>query len=146
LKRAAVAAAFFILIGRLGAGATISGLDVVTATGAHHYEVEIADDETTRERGLMYREKMAPNHGMLFEFPSRNPVTFWMKDTFLPLDMAFIDSDGAVKKVVEGAKPFSESLISSDVPVTGVLELNAGQAAAIQLKPGDRVEFPFFRR
>ena len=144
MKRALFAATILFLLGAPGFGATIEGLDVVTATGSHHYQVEIANDEATRERGLMMREKMAPDHGMLFEFPSREPVTFWMKDTLLPLDLLFIDIDGTVRRVVEGAKPMSQTLIPSGVPVTGVLELNAGQAAAIQLKPGDKVEFPFF--
>jgi hypothetical protein len=126
--------------------AQAEGLDIVTASGPHHYDVEIAADEPTRERGLMERRTMAANHGMLFEFPARVPVTFWMKDTYLSLDMVFIDVDGTVRRVVERATPLSEALIPSEVPVTGVLELNAGQAAAIKLKPGDKVEFPFFQR
>jgi uncharacterized membrane protein (UPF0127 family) len=126
------------------ASAADAGLDVVTATGRHHYQVEIAADEASREHGLMDRHQMAPDHGMLFEFQSRGPVTFWMKDTYLPLDMAFIDSDGTVRRVFERATPQSERLIPSNAPVTGVLELNAGQAAAIHLKVGDKVAFPFF--
>ncbi len=129
----------------LGAGAAhAEGLDILTASGPHHYDIEIAADEPTRERGLMERRTMAADHGMLFEFPERAPVTFWMKDTYLSLDMVFIDADGTVRRVVERAKPMSEALIPSELPVTGVLELNAGQAAAIGVKPGDKVEFPFF--
>jgi uncharacterized membrane protein (UPF0127 family) len=131
----------------LSAGAArAEGLDIVTASGPHHYDVEIAADEPTRERGLMERRTMPADHGMLFEFPERQPVTFWMKDTYLPLDMAFIDADGTVRRIVERATPMSEALIPSEAPVTAVLELNAGQAAAIGLKPGDKVVFPFFRR
>ena len=92
----------------------------------------------------MDRRTMAADHGMLFEFPAREPVTFWMKDTYLSLDMVFIDSDGTVRRIAEAARPMSETLIPSIEPVTGVLELNAGQAAAIKLKPGDKVVFPFF--
>jgi len=128
------------------AGAAEAGLDVMTATGRHHYQVEIAADEASREHGLMDRRAMATDHGMLFEFPTRAPVTFWMKDTFLSLDMVFIDSDGVVRQVFEHAAPLSQALIFSNAPVTGVLELNAGQAAAIHLKPGDKVVFPFFSR
>ena len=119
-------------------------LEIDTASGAHRYGVEIANDEAAREHGLMDRRKMAADHGMLFEFPQRGPVTFWMKDTYISLDMIFIDSDGTVKSIAPGAKPLSEDLIPSGGPVTGVLELNAGQAAAIGLKPGDKVKFPFF--
>jgi uncharacterized membrane protein (UPF0127 family) len=126
------------------AGAADAGLDVVTATGRHHYQVEIAADEASREHGLMERRQMAADHGMLFEFQTRAPVIFWMKDTYLPLDMAFIDSDGTVRGVFEHATPLSHAMIPSTGPVTGVLELNAGQAAAIHLKAGDKVVFPFF--
>jgi uncharacterized protein len=128
------------------AAAPLEGLDIITATGAHHYEVEIANDEPTRERGLMDRHEMAANHGMLFEFAERAPVTFWMKDTYIPLDMIFIDTDGAVRAIVENATPQSEALIPSRAPVVGVLELNGGQAKAIKLKPGDKVKAAFFAR
>ena len=127
------------------AGAKVEPLDIITSTGAHHYEVEVADDDASRERGLMYRHEMAANHGMLFEFPTRAPVTFWMKNTYLPLDMVFIDADGTVRGVYEHAKPLSEKLISSGVPVVAVLELNADQAFDIHLKAGDKVRFPFFK-
>jgi len=127
------------------AGSKVEPLDVITSTGAHRYEVEIANDNASRERGLMYRHEMAANHGMLFEFPTRAPVTFWMKNTYLSLDMVFIDADGTVSGVYEHAAPLSEKLISSGVPVVAVLELNADQASDIHLKPGDKVRFPFFK-
>lgn len=126
------------------AGDSVQSVEIVTASGAHRYEVEIADTDATREHGLMDRRKMAADHGMLFEFPSRAPVTFWMKDTYISLDMIFIDEDGTVRRIAERAKPMSEALIPSEASVTGVLELNAGQAEAIRLKPGDKVRFPFF--
>ena len=121
-------------------------LEIDTASGAHRYDVEIADNEATREHGLMDRHEMAANHGMLFEFPDRRPVTFWMKDTYLSLDMVFIDADGTVKRIAARAKPLSLDMIPSGSPVTGVLELNAGVAAAIGLKAGDKIKFPFFNR
>jgi uncharacterized membrane protein (UPF0127 family) len=141
LKRLALAALLFAFGGPAAAD---EGLDIVTATGRHHYKVEIAADEAARERGLMERRTMAADHGMLFEFPARAPVTFWMKNTYLSLDMVFIDADGTVRHIAEAARPMSEALIPSVEPVTGVLELNAGQAAAIKLKVGDKVLFPFF--
>lgn len=144
MRRAALAAAIALLSS--GASAADAGLDIITSTGQHHYEVEIAADQTSREHGLMDRREMAADHGMLFEFQTREPVTFWMKDTYLSLDMVFIDADGRVARVFENAKPLSEKLIPSIAPVTGVLELNAGQAKAIKLKSGDKVEFPFFSR
>jgi uncharacterized membrane protein (UPF0127 family) len=145
LRRAALAAAFLTLATGARAEGATRPLDIVTATGVHRYNVEIADDEASREHGLMDRHKMAADHGMLFEFPTREPVTFWMKDTYLPLDMVFIDADGAVRRVYQHAVPLSEKLISSEVAVDAVLELNAEQALAIKLKAGDKVRFPFFK-
>jgi hypothetical protein len=141
---AAVCVVWFLSGSAARADAPIEKLDIITATGAHHYEVEIANDERTREHGLMDRHEMAANHGMLFEFPERAPVTFWMKDTYIPLDMIFIDADGAVRAIAEDATPQSEALIPSRVAVVGVLELNGGQAKAIKLKVGDKVRAAFF--
>ena len=139
-------AASLTLAGGSHADEALAKLEIVTATGAHRYKVEIADDEASRERGLMYRRQMPADQGMLFEFPRREPVAFWMKNTYLSLDMAFIDADGTVRRVVQRATPQSEALIPSGAPVVAVLELNAGQAAAIGLKAGDKVKFPFFER
>jgi uncharacterized membrane protein (UPF0127 family) len=146
LTRAAWIAGLAWLALTTGAGADggLSPLDIVTSTGAHRYEVEVADTEPAREHGLMDRREMAANHGMLFEFPNREPVTFWMKNTYLSLDMIFIDADGTVRRVAQRATPLSEALIASEAPVVAVLELNAGQAAAIRLRPGDKVRFSFF--
>jgi uncharacterized membrane protein (UPF0127 family) len=141
---AAVCVVSFLFGPAARADAPIEKLDIITGTGAHHYEVEIANDEPSREHGLMDRHEMAANHGMLFEFPERAPVTFWMKDTYIPLDMIFIDTDGAVRAIAENATPQSEALIPSRVAVVGVLELNAGQAKAIKLKVGDKVKAAFF--
>jgi len=139
------AAALVALVPAARADGSLHGLDVVTSTGRHHYQVEVADDDAAREHGLMERRRMAADRGMLFEFPVRAPVTFWMKDTYLPLDMVFIDADGTVRSIYADARPMSEALIPSGAAVTGVLELNAGQAAAIHLRVGDKVVFPFFR-
>ncbi len=130
----------------VSAAASAAELEVVTASGKHRYHVEIAADEAAREHGLMDRKKMAADHGMLFEFQQRGPVTFWMKNTYLPLDMLFIDEDGSVRAIKENATPMSQTLIPSGEPVVGVLELNAGQAARIGAKPGDKVIFPAFFR
>ena len=143
----AVLACALVLVGSIARAAEqVEGLDVVTATGPHHYEVEIANDEASREHGLIDRRAMPADHGILFEFPARAPVTFWMKDTYIPLDMIFIDYDGTVRNVVANAVPQSEALIPSRAPVVAVLELNGGQAKAIDLKAGDKVRAAFFSR
>jgi uncharacterized protein len=120
-------------------------LEIVTATGRHVFQIEIANDDATRERGLMDRRFMAPDHGMLFEFEREAPVAFWMKNTYIPLDMIFIGPSGVVTHVAANAEPLSERVIPSGGLCIGVLELNGGMAASIGLKVGDKVRHPFFK-
>jgi uncharacterized protein len=120
-------------------------LQIVTATGAHDFQVEIAKDEASRARGLMDRRFMPADHGMLFEFEREAPEAFWMKDTYIPLDMIFISRSGVVTHIVANAEPLSERSIPSGPPCMAVLELNGGAAARIGLKVGDRVRHPFFK-
>ncbi len=120
-------------------------LEIATATGRHVFQVEIAADDASRERGLMDRRYMAANQGMLFEFDRDAPVAFWMKDTYIPLDMIFIAPAGAVTHIVANAEPLSERVIPSGGPCVAVLELNGGTAASIGLKVGDKVRHPFFK-
>ena len=120
-------------------------LDIVTAHGARHFTVEIADTDATRESGLMFRKSMAPNRGMLFDFGTPQTVTFWMKNTLIPLDMVFIAKDGHVVAIKRNAAPMSEALIPSGAPIVGVLELRGGRAAEIGVKPGDEVRERIFQ-
>jgi uncharacterized protein len=123
----------------------LEALEIVTATGTHDFHVEIARDEATRARGLMDRRFMPADHGMLFEFDREAPQAFWMKDTYIPLDMIFISRTGVVTNIVANAEPLSERAIPSGPPCMGVLELNGGAAARIGLKVGDKVRHPFFK-
>jgi uncharacterized membrane protein (UPF0127 family) len=107
--------------------------------------VEIAADDETRERGLMNRRFMPADHGMLFEFPDTAPVSFWMKNTYIPLDMIFISASGTVTHIVANAEPLSERVIPSGPPCRAVLELNGGAAASIGLAVGDKVRHAFFK-
>jgi len=117
----------------------VEPLDITTSQGVHHFKVEVADTPATQERGLMYRRSLAPDRGMLFDFKTVQPVTFWMKNTYIPLDMVFIGADGRIVSIARNAAPMSESLISSGGPVLEVLELSGGRAAQIDALPGDRV-------
>src|SRR5271166_2283198 len=120
-------------------------LEIATATGVHRFDVEIASDDASRALGLMNRRYMARDHGMLFEFDRDEPETFWMKNTYIPLDMIFISRAGIVTNVVSNAEPLSERVIPSGPPCAAVLELKGGTTAAIGLKIGDRVRHPFFK-
>jgi uncharacterized membrane protein (UPF0127 family) len=120
-------------------GLKVETLDIVTSHGAHRFRVEIADTPKTQERGLMFRRRLAADRGMLFDFKTAQPVTFWMKNTYIPLDMVFIGSDGRIVSIARNATPMSESLIASSGPVVEVLELPGGRAAQIDAAPGDLV-------
>jgi hypothetical protein len=124
-------------------GAVAKPLTIETSKGLFKFTVEIADSEEARQRGLMYRKQLPEGTGMLFNFWTERPVTFWMKNTYVPLDMIFIRSDGTVDSVGRGV-PLSEELVGSDGPVLAVLEVIAGTAKRIGLKPGDKVRHPIF--
>ena len=102
-------------------------------------------DDAGRSRGLMFRRSMAPDHGMLFDFERDEPVTMWMKNTYLPLDMVFIRPDGTISRIAADTEPLSTTIIPSGSPVVAVLELNAGTAAKLGIKAGDRIEHPLFK-
>ena len=106
--------------------------------------VEVVDTNKTRASGLMFREELAPNAGMLFDFKREQPVSFWMKNTLIPLDVFFIKADGRIVNIAKRAVPHSERSIASDEPVLGVLETNAGVADRLGIKPGDIVRHPVF--
>lgn len=137
--------AHLVLSGSVGALAqALDKLEITTSTGVHAFSVELARDDAEREKGLMYRRFMPPGRGMLFDFKREEPVMFWMKNTYIPLDMIFISRAGTVTSIAANAEPLSERLIPSGGPCYGVLEVNGGVAASIGLKPGDKVRHPIF--
>ncbi len=124
----------------------IEPLDVVTARGDHHFQVEVADTDSSREKGLMFRKTLALDRGMLFDFKSARPVAFWMKNTLIPLDLLFIGVDGRIISIARNAVPLSEATIPSGGEALGVLELRGGRAAEIGAEPGDKVRERIFPR
>jgi len=115
-------------------------------TGAREikFDVEMAVTEAQREHGLMFRKQLGPYQGMLFDFFHEQPVTFWMKNTLIPLDMVFIAGDGTIKHIHANAVPLSTDTIPSEFPVRAVLEINGGSARLLGIKPGDKVKHPIF--
>lgn len=122
---------------RQGQGPAV--LCIEGARGVARLRVEIADTEAERERGLMGRRDLPPGTGMIFVYPTPRRVAFWMHDTPLPLDMLFIDVAGRIESVQENARPYDDTPIWSAGPVLYVLEIAGGQAAALGLRPGQRV-------
>ncbi|MGX1788471.1 DUF192 domain-containing protein [Bosea sp. NPDC055332] len=121
-------------------------LTIVTASGRHAFQVEVMRTPDQRARGLMHRQFMPADRGMLFDFKQVEPVAMWMQNTYISLDMLFIRADGTVARIAERAEPLSTRTIPSGEPVLSVLEVNAGIAEKLGIKPGDKVEHPLFKR
>lgn len=121
-----------------------ASLVIDTAQGPKRFSVELALTPKQQERGLMFRNHLASDAGMLFIFPKVQTATFWMKNTLIPLDMLFIAPDGQVADIHADAVPRSEATIASAVPVKAVLEVNAGTAARLGIKPGTVVHYAAF--
>ncbi|TIS92798.1 DUF192 domain-containing protein [Mesorhizobium sp.] len=116
-------------------------LVAVTKSGERPFSIEVADTSAEREAGLMFREEMADDHGMLFVFDAEQEVNFWMKNTPMPLDLIFADQDGRIRAIKQG-EPQSEAIISPGEPVRFVLELKAGTAAKDGIRDGDLLRHP----
>lgn len=106
------------------------------------FQVELAKSPEERRIGLMHRRDMAPDHGMLFDFGETAPVSMWMRNTYIPLDMLFIRDDGEIVNIVHDAVPHSEVILASEGPVRAVLEVPAGTTRMLGIKAGDRVVHP----
>ncbi|OJU45160.1 MAG: hypothetical protein BGN99_19535 [Alphaproteobacteria bacterium 65-37] len=121
-----------------------SSLAIETGGREIKFDIELALNDTERARGLMFREKLGPYDGMLFDFFQEAPVSFWMKNTVIPLDMIFIAADGTIRSIHSNAVPYSTDPIPSKFPVRAVLEINGGSARMLGIKPGDKVKHPIF--
>ena len=121
-------------------------LSIVTAGGQRHsFQVEVARNDRDRAQGLMFRNYMPADRGMLFDFAASEPVAMWMQNTYISLDMIFIRADGTVARVAENTEPLSTRAIPSGEPILAVLEVIAGTAARLGIRPGDRIEHPLFK-
>lgn len=128
------------------AGATVheERLELVTSTGVHALDVEIAATPEKQALGLMFRTSLPDSKGMLFQHGAPHELTMWMRNTYIPLDMVFIRADGTVHRIEARTEPLSERIIASEGPVTAVLEIAGGAAERLGLKPGDTVRHPSF--
>jgi uncharacterized protein len=119
-------------------------LTIETADGPRKFTVEVATAPAQMEQGLMFRQSLAPDAGMIFDFKAPQPAMMWMKNTLIPLDMLFVDAQGRIVHIHERAVPGSLETIGSGAPVRAVVELNGGTVARLGIRLGDRVEFPIF--
>ena len=143
-----VAAALSFLFPLLSAPAqtpaALQPLEIATKSGVHVFAVEMASTPEEQAKGLMFRRHMPEGQGMLFDFHREQPTSFWMKNTYIPLDMIFIRGDGRILRIAENTVPLSEALVTSGGPVRAVLEVIGGTARKLGIAPGDRVAHPIF--
>jgi uncharacterized membrane protein (UPF0127 family) len=121
-----------------------SELTIVSATGLHRFTVEVAETPEQMEQGLMFRRTMAPDAGMLFDYKTPIVATMWMRNTLIPLDMLFVDTQGRIINIHERAVPQSLDVIAAAGPVRAVIELNGGTAARLGIARGDQVKHSIF--
>jgi uncharacterized membrane protein (UPF0127 family) len=119
-------------------------LDIRTHGGREWFSVWVADTPARSEQGLMFLKWLPPDWGMLFPQDSPHVVSMWMKNTLIPLDMLFIDSQGRVVYIRERTTPQSEAIITTPLPVKAVLELSGGQCARLGIRVGDKVHHALF--
>ena len=122
-----------------------SELTVITADGRHLFRVEIAQSIVQRQQGLMERQEMPADRGMLLDFGSPQLVHMWMKNTYIPLDMVFLDETGSVTAIAANTTPLSTTVIPSLGPARAVLELNGGIVSRLGIKVGDKVLHHIFQ-
>ena len=119
-------------------------LEIVTRTGVHVFDIEMAATPEERSKGLMFRRELPQGQGMLFDFEGDGPIAMWMRNTHISLDMIFIRADGHIARIAENTVPMSETTIPSGAPVKAVLEVIAGTAKRLGIAPGDRIAHRIF--
>ena len=138
-----------------GAAVPVSGADsfqqslyplIIRSSGDREiiYGIELADTDAARRRGLMFRKSMPADQGMLLDFRAERRVGIWMKNTYIPLDLLFINNAGKIIHLHHGAEPLSTTTITGGNRVRAVLEINAGEIEQHGISVGDRVIFPSF--
>lgn len=133
-----ILAALLLSIASLTAQAEVSFTRTTLQIGLHRIDAEVADTDAERQQGLMFRKSMAPNAGMLFVFPLASRICFWMKNTDLPLSIAFIDETGRIVNI-EDMKPQTETSHCAAAAVPYALEMNKGWFKEKGLKVGSKV-------
>ncbi|WP_051504363.1 DUF192 domain-containing protein [Sphingomonas jaspsi] len=128
-------------LGQSPAGLEQVPLTIVSSGKTHRFTVEVAASPQEQQTGLMYRQEMARDHGMIFPFDEVRIASFWMKNTYIPLDLIFVRKDGSIANIAENAVPMSLEPIYSDGDVAAVLEINGGESAELGIKAGDKVSW-----
>ena len=153
MNRVVYVASVFLALAVAGCGAGESAansasaqstvqLTIASPTKTHRFQVEVARSEAEQQRGLMFRDRLAPDRGMIFPMNPPRFASFWMKNTAIPLDMIFIREDGSIAKIASETVPYSLDPVPSDEPVIAVLEIAGGRAAELGINVDDKVRWP----
>ena len=116
-------------------------LTIQSRSGTHRFTVEVARTPEQQAQGLMHRQSLAPDRGMLFPYDPPQNASFWMKNTLIPLDLIFVREDGTVALIFANTVPMSLDPIPSLEPVAAVLEIAGGRAAELGIQAGDKVSW-----
>ncbi len=127
-------------LGRSENGLEQVPVTITSATGEHRFITEVARSPEEQQRGMMFRESLAPDRAMIFPYDPPQPAAFWMENTLIPLDMIFIRADGTIARIAT-AVPLSQELVPAGEPVAAVLEIAGGRSAQLGIKPGDKVKW-----
>ena len=114
--------------------------------GQARFSIEVADNEPERAKGLMHRESLASSAGMLFVYPRAQSLSFWMRNTLIPLDMIFVDQQGVIQHIHHQAQPLDETPIPGGRGLTHVLEINGGLAKRLGISVGDVLQHQSFEQ
>ena len=114
-------------------------LTIHTTRGPVSFNVQLAADDATREKGLMFVRSMPEDQGMIFDFEEPQSTAFWMHNTYIPLDLIFVDGEGRIANIAHKAPTCNDNPIPGRGPIRAVIEINAGVAEKLGIRPGDRV-------
>jgi uncharacterized protein len=127
---------------RSAAGLEQVPLTIRSGSKLHRFTVEVARTGEEQATGLMNRESLAPDRGMIFPYDPPQLAAFWMKNTLIPLDMIFIRADGSIARIAANTVPLSLDPVPAGEPVAAVLEIAGGRSAELGIRPGDTVDWP----
>ncbi len=115
-------------------------LTIRSSNGEHRFNVQVAATPEQQEHGLMFVRSLGGNEGMIFPYDPPQSVSFWMKNTLIPLDMIFIRADGTIARIAT-AKALDTTPVPAGEPIGAVLEIRAGRASELGIREGDKVEW-----
>ncbi|MDA0708267.1 MAG: DUF192 domain-containing protein [Proteobacteria bacterium] len=133
-----------VSVAQSGVNFPLSELSIQSGDNTNTFQIEVAANDAQREYGLMFRKSLPENQGMFFIYDQKREITMWMKNTFISLDIIFINDQGEIMRIARSTQPMSVTLIPSYGEAKAVLELNAGITSKLGIEAGDKIIYPLF--